>query len=102
MGKRFKEAQRIVKQHLSLCRALHGDPRTPRVSRWLLWAALGYALLPVDLLPDFIPVLGALDDLVIVPLLVFLAIRMIPRDVYREHRDRIVKEEGEFNPDRSA
>src|SRR5664280_2654866 len=57
------------------------DPRTPRVSKVLLGAALAYLVSPVDLVPDFIPVLGQLDDLVIVRGLVWLAMRSIPREV---------------------
>jgi uncharacterized membrane protein YkvA (DUF1232 family) len=49
---------------------------------------VGYALSPIDLIPDFIPVLGYLDDLVILPLLISLAIRMIPAKVMAECRER--------------
>jgi uncharacterized membrane protein YkvA (DUF1232 family) len=49
---------------------------------------VAYALSPIDLIPDFIPVLGYLDDLVLVPLGLALAIRLIPPDVLREHRER--------------
>lgn len=64
------------------------DPRTPRVSKWLLGAALVYLASPVDLIPNFIPVLGQLDDLVIVRGLVWLATRFIPRGVVAECREK--------------
>jgi uncharacterized membrane protein YkvA (DUF1232 family) len=49
---------------------------------------MAYAISPIDLIPDFIPVLGYLDDVILVPLLLFLAFRMIPREIYREHWER--------------
>jgi uncharacterized membrane protein YkvA (DUF1232 family) len=64
------------------------DPRTPQVSKWLLGAALVYLASPVDLVPDFVPVLGQLDDLLIVPGLVWLATRFVPRGVVAECRER--------------
>jgi uncharacterized membrane protein YkvA (DUF1232 family) len=62
------------------------DPRTPWYAR--LWAAgvVGYAFSPIDLIPDFIPVLGYLDDLLIVPLGIALALKMIPAEVMVECR----------------
>ena len=62
------------------------DPRTPWYAKCLAFAVAGYALSPIDLIPDFIPVLGYLDDLVIVPLGLLLVVRMIPPDVMQEHR----------------
>ncbi|MCX6086015.1 MAG: YkvA family protein [Caldiserica bacterium] len=64
------------------------DPRTPQVSKWLLGAALVYLASPVDLVPDFVPVLGQLDDLLIVPGLVWLATRFVPRGAVAECRER--------------
>ncbi|TAL71770.1 MAG: DUF1232 domain-containing protein [Rhodanobacter sp.] len=57
------------------------DPRTPRLARLLAFAVAAYALSPIDLIPDFIPVLGYLDDLVIVPLGMLLVLRMLPVEV---------------------
>lgn len=62
------------------------DPRTPWFVRLLALAVAAYALSPIDLIPDFIPVLGYLDDIVIVPLGILLAVRLIPADILAEHR----------------
>lgn len=83
---KIKEVRLQFKRYLTLCKALYKDPRTPTVSKILLWLAIGYALLPFDLIPDFIPILGHLDDLVIIPGLIYLAIQFIPKDVYQKHK----------------
>jgi uncharacterized membrane protein YkvA (DUF1232 family) len=62
------------------------DPRVPWYAKALAIAVAGYALSPIDLIPDFIPVLGYVDDLVIVPLGVWAAISLIPAEVLAEHR----------------
>ena len=64
------------------------DPRVPFYAKAFLAIIIGYALSPIDLIPDFIPVLGYLDDLVIVPLGVFLALKMIPEEVMEECREK--------------
>jgi uncharacterized membrane protein YkvA (DUF1232 family) len=67
-------------------------PRTGLAARIVMSIALAYAMSPIDLIPDFIPILGQLDDLLIVPALVALALRLIPADVVRECRARAVAE----------
>jgi len=64
------------------------DPRTPWYVKALALAVAAYALSPIDLIPDFIPVLGYVDDLLIVPLGIALVIRLIPADVMAEHREQ--------------
>ena len=58
------------------------DPRTPWSAKVLAGFVAAYALSPIDLIPDFIPVLGQLDDLVIVPLGIALAVRLVPRPLW--------------------
>jgi uncharacterized membrane protein YkvA (DUF1232 family) len=62
------------------------DPRVPWAVKLLALAVAGYALSPIDLIPDFIPVLGYLDDLIIVPLGIWLVIALIPKEVLIEYR----------------
>lgn len=64
-----------------------GDPRVPWHAKAVAAAVAAYALSPVDLIPDFIPVLGYLDDLIIVPFGILLAIRLIPAPVMAELRE---------------
>jgi uncharacterized membrane protein YkvA (DUF1232 family) len=56
------------------------------MAKVLIGAAIAYALSPIDLIPDFIPVIGHLDDLIIVPLLVYMALKLVPKDVVEECR----------------
>ncbi|HJR55944.1 MAG TPA: DUF1232 domain-containing protein, partial [Rhizomicrobium sp.] len=67
--------------------------RTPWFPRLLALAIAAYALSPIDLIPDFIPVLGYLDDLIIVPLGILLAIRLIPAALFAEFREQAVRSE---------
>ena len=85
MGVLRETAQRL-KTEFAVYRLALAHPHTPWLARILLGLALGYVLLPFDLIPDFIPVIGHLDDLVIVPALVWLALRIIPPAVMAECR----------------
>ena len=62
------------------------DPRTPWYAKAVVLGVVGYALSPIDLIPDFIPILGYLDDLIIIPLGISLAIRLIPRAILDDCR----------------
>jgi uncharacterized membrane protein YkvA (DUF1232 family) len=68
------------------------DPRVPWYAKAFMVAVVGYALSPIDLIPDFIPVVGYLDDLIIVPAGVVIALRMIPEDVLEDCRARVERE----------
>ena len=65
-----------------------GDPRVPWYVRILAIAVAGYALSPIDLIPDFIPVIGYADDLIIVPLGIWLVVSLIPEPAMAEYRAR--------------
>ncbi|MFM8665703.1 MAG: YkvA family protein [Betaproteobacteria bacterium] len=78
---RLRQAARALKRDgLTLWYALQ-DPATPWWVRALIVLVVGYALSPIDLIPDFIPVLGLLDDLVLLPGLIWLALRLLPASV---------------------
>ncbi len=67
-----------VRRQMIFYRLLLRDPRTPTSSKVLLGAALGYAIWPLGIVPDFIPVIGYVDDIIIVPTLVCIAVRRVP------------------------
>jgi uncharacterized membrane protein YkvA (DUF1232 family) len=61
---------------------LFKHPQTPRAAKWVAIAVIAYAVSPIDLIPDFIPVLGLLDDMIIVPLGIALAVRLTPQPLW--------------------
>lgn len=75
-----------LQAYLMFYRALARDPRTPGVSKTLPWLALLYFFMPLDFIPDFLPLLGQLDDLTIVPFLLMLAFWLIPKGVKQQNR----------------
>ena len=78
-------ARTLRRDVLALYLAAH-DPRVPWYAKAVAACVAVYALSPIDLIPDFIPILGYLDDLVLVPLGIWLAIRLIPPSLLEEHR----------------
>jgi uncharacterized membrane protein YkvA (DUF1232 family) len=85
MEKLKSRAQALQAEVHTLLIALR-DPRTPWYARSLIVLITAYALSPIDLIPDFIPVLGYLDDLILVPAGIALAVRMIPPQVMADSR----------------
>ena len=88
----LKKAKAIVeafKREVRVYRLVLAHPRTPWLARILLGAAVAYAASPIDLIPDFIPVIGYLDDVIIVPALVFVALKLVPKDVVEECRAKV-------------
>ena len=86
MFDKLKKTGHEIKREINVYRRVLKDARTPKIARTLLGLAIGYLLLPFDIIPDFIPVIGHLDDIIIVPLLVFLSLRLIPPEVIQECR----------------
>jgi uncharacterized membrane protein YkvA (DUF1232 family) len=83
---RARDWARSIKRDVHALYLASRDPRVPWYAKALAIATAGYALSPIDLIPDFIPVLGYLDDVVIVPLAILLVVRLIPPEVMAEHR----------------
>jgi len=86
MLERLKSWAHAVRRDVHALYLAAQDPRVPWIAKVLASAVAAYALSPIDLIPDFIPVLGHLDDLIIVPLGIVLAVRLIPPELMAEHR----------------
>ena len=82
----LKSTTRSIKRELFVYQQVLRDDRTPTTAKLCLRLAIGYLCLPFDLIPDFIPILGHLDDVIIIPLLVYVALRLIPAHLIEEHR----------------
>ena len=91
---RSKEMARLFKRELTIYQRVLKDERSPARAKLFLALAIGYLCMPFDLIPDFIPVIGHLDDAVIIPALVFVAIRFVPREILSEHREQVVREQA--------
>lgn len=85
---RVKERANQLKSDIPAVFVALKDRDTPLIAKALAGLAVAYALSPIDLVPDFIPVLGYLDDLIVLPLLVALAIRCIPQEVWQKSKER--------------
>lgn len=77
----LKEKAKVLKQFLPALFLAMKRKDTPLAAKIVAGVAVGYALSPIDLIPDFVPVLGYLDDLIILPMLVALAIKLIPMEI---------------------
>jgi uncharacterized membrane protein YkvA (DUF1232 family) len=88
LWKRWKARVKELKQDVYALYLASRDPRVPWLAKVIIGVVVAYALSPVDLIPDFIPILGYLDDLILVPLGMALAIKMIPEHVWQDCKAR--------------
>jgi len=88
--RKWRQRVRALKQELNAIYLSCKDPRTPWYAKALGLFVVGYALSPIDLIPDFIPILGYLDDLILIPLGIVAVRKMIPAAVLTECRKRAI------------
>jgi uncharacterized membrane protein YkvA (DUF1232 family) len=86
---KLKSLTKHLKQEFEVYRLVLKHPQTPLIAKVFLGLAVGYLLLPFDLIPDFIPVVGQLDDVVIIPLLVYIALLFIPKYIIQGCREQV-------------
>lgn len=84
MRERLKRFMRTMKRQVKALHLAGHDPRTPIAAKCLVVIVVAYALSPIDLIPDFIPILGYLDDLILLPLGIYLAVKLIPQPLWQE------------------
>ncbi len=87
---KWKQKSNQLKTELKALYLASKHPQTPWYAKVCMAAVLGYALSPIDLIPDFIPVLGYLDELVILPAGIYLTLKMIPKSVMLECREKAI------------
>ena len=86
MIERARRWARVVQRDVHALYRAGRDPRVPWYAKALALCVAGYALSPVDLIPDFIPVIGHLDDVILVPLGILLVVKLISPEIMAEHR----------------
>jgi uncharacterized membrane protein YkvA (DUF1232 family) len=86
MSQRARHWARLVKRDVHAIYRAARDPRVPWYAKALAVFVAGYALSPIDLIPDFVPVLGYMDDVIIVPLGILMVVKLIPPEIMAEHR----------------
>jgi uncharacterized membrane protein YkvA (DUF1232 family) len=84
LGDKLKQIAAQLKAEFKFYQRLQKHPNTPKFAKALLWLAVGYLLMPFDLIPDFLPVIGQLDELVVIPLLLYFALKLTPPEIILE------------------
>lgn len=90
MLEKLKQIAARLKAEFVFYQRLQKHPQTPKLAKALLWLAIGYVLMPFDLIPDFIPVIGQLDEMVIIPILLYCALKLTPQTVVAECRSELI------------
>jgi uncharacterized membrane protein YkvA (DUF1232 family) len=99
MFERLKSHARALKNETQAVYLAAKDPRTPWYAKAIAICTVAYAFSPIDLIPDFVPILGYLDDVIIVPAGIALAIRLIPAEVLEDAQEKAKQVRG---PERSV
>jgi len=86
MSQRARYWARLVKRDVHAIYCAARDPRVPWYAKTLAICVAGYALSPIDLIPDFVSILGYMDDVIIVPLGILIVVKLIPPEIMAEHR----------------
>ncbi|WP_433946796.1 YkvA family protein [Paenibacillus sp. SN-8-1] len=94
MLQKLKQTAKRLKSNLIVLYLSYRDPRVKWYAKLFTLCVVAYAFSPIDLIPDFIPILGYVDDLIIVPLGIVLALKMIPGDVIEENKARAQEIQG--------
>jgi uncharacterized membrane protein YkvA (DUF1232 family) len=85
---KLKETAKTIKREIMTVYFIARDSRTPPFLSWLALGVAAYALSPIDLIPDFIPILGYLDDVILLPLGILLIIKLTPAEIIQTSRDK--------------
>ena len=88
MFDKLKKKVKELKYNLSALYLAFKRKDVPLLAKIFIVITIGYALSPIDLIPDFIPILGYLDDLIIIPFLIFISIKLIPKEIMDECREQ--------------
>lgn len=84
----IKELSKKIKAKINAVYLAYKDKNTPIIAKIFAALTVGYTLSPIDLIPDFIPILGYLDDLIILPLLIYISIKLIPEEIMKECEEK--------------
>lgn len=96
-----QKAKNLKKEILALYYA-YQDPKLPLLPKLLIISTVAYALSPIDLIPDFIPVIGYLDDLIILPLMISLSLKLIPAEIMEVSREKAENNYQHLKPNKIA
>ena len=89
----LRQISHSIRQEMALYRLVMADSRTPKIAKLWLGLALVYLWLPFDLIPDFIPIIGHLDDAILIPLFILIAWKLIPSEIIRDCRNQLLGSE---------
>ena len=96
-----QKANSLKKEILALYYA-YQDPKLPLLPKILIISTVAYALSPIDLIPDFIPIIGYLDDLIILPLMISLSLKLIPVEIIEASREKAENNYQQLKPNNIA